>query len=146
MDISAINGTSAASQAVTTKNDMVGKDEFFELLITQLSNQDPLNPMEDRDFITQLAQFSTLEGMQELNTGFNELRGISMLGRTVAATRDASGEYQSDVVIGMVEGVSHSGDRIMLNLGEESVYLDNVKIVEQTFYTEPETTEETTDE
>lgn len=143
MDVSAIGATAAAAQTTeVTRNDMVGKDEFFELLITQLSNQDPLNPMEDRDFITQLAQFSTLEGMNELNTGFNELRGISLLGRSVIAARDAKDDFQADYVQGMVEGISHSGDRIMLDLGEESVYLDNVEVVQQTFYQEEADVEE----
>lgn len=48
------------------KNDL-DKDAFLRLLTTQLSNQDPLNPMEDREFIAQLAQFSSLEQMQNLN-------------------------------------------------------------------------------
>ncbi|HEY4601559.1 MAG TPA: flagellar hook assembly protein FlgD [Cerasibacillus sp.] len=39
----------------------LGKDEFLKILMTQLQNQDPLNPMEDRDFIAQMASFSTLE-------------------------------------------------------------------------------------
>ncbi|SDK45434.1 flagellar hook assembly protein FlgD [Natronincola ferrireducens] len=43
------------------------KDAFLNLLVTQLKNQDPLNPMEDRDFIAQMAQFSALEQMQNLN-------------------------------------------------------------------------------
>lgn len=48
------------------KNDL-DKDAFLRLLTTQLSNQDPLNPIEDREFIAQLAQFSSLEQMQNLN-------------------------------------------------------------------------------
>lgn len=50
-------------------NDM-DKDAFLRLLTTQLSHQDPLNPIEDREFIAQLAQFSSLEQMTELNKTF----------------------------------------------------------------------------
>lgn len=52
-----------------SKNDL-DKDAFLRLLTTQLANQDPLNPMEDREFIAQLAQFSSLEQMQNLNKVF----------------------------------------------------------------------------
>lgn len=48
------------------------KDAFLQLLTTQLANQDPLSPMEDREFIAQLAQFSSLEQMTELNKTFNK--------------------------------------------------------------------------
>lgn len=53
------------------KNDL-DKDAFLRLLTTQLANQDPLNPMEDREFIAQLAQFSSLEQMQNLNKALIE--------------------------------------------------------------------------
>lgn len=57
----------------TTENNSVNnldKDAFLKLLTTQLSNQDPLNPIEDKDFIAQLAQFSSLEQMTTLNKTF----------------------------------------------------------------------------
>lgn len=53
------------------KNDL-DKNAFLRLLTTQLANQDPLNPIEDREFIAQLAQFSSLEQMQNLNKTFTE--------------------------------------------------------------------------
>lgn len=48
-------------------NSDLDKDAFLKLLTTQLSNQDPLNPIEDREFIAQLAQFSSLEQMTAMN-------------------------------------------------------------------------------
>lgn len=53
----------------SSSNDL-DKDAFLRLLTTQLANQDPLNPIEDREFIAQLAQFSSLEQMQNLNKTF----------------------------------------------------------------------------
>lgn len=53
-----------------TQSKEMDKDAFLKLLVTQLKNQDPLNPMEDRDFIAQMAQFSSLEQMQNLNETF----------------------------------------------------------------------------
>ncbi len=56
-------------------NQKMGKDQFMHILLRQLSNQNPLNPMEDKDFIGQMAQFSSLEGMQALNKSFEGLSG-----------------------------------------------------------------------
>jgi flagellar basal-body rod modification protein FlgD len=50
----------------TLAMDRMGKQEFLKLLIAQLRNQDPMNPMEDREFITQLAQFSSLEALDNV--------------------------------------------------------------------------------
>jgi flagellar basal-body rod modification protein FlgD len=51
----------------------LGKDQFLQLLITQLRHQDPINPVEDKEFIAQLAQFSSLEQMQNLNTNLSDM-------------------------------------------------------------------------
>jgi flagellar basal-body rod modification protein FlgD len=73
---SAIDSTvnqSNTSQTTTTKT--LGKDDFMKLLLAQLKNQDPLNPMDGTDFAAQLAQFSSLEQLSNMNT---ELKNLSV--------------------------------------------------------------------
>jgi flagellar basal-body rod modification protein FlgD len=69
---------------------VMDKDDYLTLLITQLQNQDPTSPMEDREFIAQMAQFSSLEQMTNIASGFQSMSAVlsagqatSMLGREV---------------------------------------------------------------
>ncbi|MBN4067660.1 MAG: flagellar hook capping protein [Alkaliphilus sp.] len=76
MDVSEVQGKYKEYSA-EKKNDFASnmdKDMFLELLVAQMRNQDPLNPMEDREFIAQMAQFSSLEQMQNLNSGLDSFK------------------------------------------------------------------------
>jgi flagellar basal-body rod modification protein FlgD len=57
----------------------LGKNDFLQLLVTKLENQDPMNPMQDEDFIAQLAQFSSLEQMNNIAEGITSANQWSML-------------------------------------------------------------------
>lgn len=56
-----------------TGNSALGKDAFLQILVTQLQNQDPTQPMDDKEFISQMAQFSSLEQMQNMTTAMENL-------------------------------------------------------------------------
>lgn len=56
-----------------TPSTELGKDEFMKILMTQLQNQDPLNPMDDREFISQMATFSTLEQTMNMANSIDKL-------------------------------------------------------------------------
>jgi flagellar basal-body rod modification protein FlgD len=66
------------SDSSKKENTPIDKDAFLKLLVTQLKYQDPLQPMEDTEFIAQLAQFSSLEQIQNLNASIKNL-GLEIL-------------------------------------------------------------------
>ncbi|NCC23729.1 MAG: flagellar hook assembly protein FlgD [Deltaproteobacteria bacterium] len=85
----------ALDQKKTGDRSELGKEAFLQLLVTQLRHQDPLNPMDDKEFTAQLAQFSSLEqltqiakgidGLQENSSRQEMLGAVSFIGKTVTA-------------------------------------------------------------
>lgn len=71
---SAVNTATSSATTNTAKNTL-GKDSFMKMMIAQLQNQDPLNPMDGTAFVAQLAQFTSLEQLQNLNDVMSALPG-----------------------------------------------------------------------
>lgn len=72
-----VNSSTETTNNKTLMSNKLDKNAFLHLLITQLKNQDPMNPMKDKEFIAQMAQFSSLEQLQQMNEKFDN--GLSTL-------------------------------------------------------------------
>ena len=145
---SAMNTTQSATSSSPnsmTGGGQLGKDEFLKLLTTQMSTQDPLNPADSTEMIAQLAQFSALEQMQNLNeqfTGFRRDNGLAlsyMLGGQEVALALNSGE----TVQGTVDQVVWQDDEAMLQMGEELYPLSSIISLQKIL---ADATEETAEE
>lgn len=82
MEISGINGASAATATTPTQSaeDELGKEQFLELLVAQLQNQNPLAPQDGTEFIAQLATFANLEQLTSVNQGIDSLAELQLAG------------------------------------------------------------------
>lgn len=88
-------GLATTSSTTTTQKQTLGQEQFLKLLTTQLTHQDPMKPMENGDFLGQMAQFSTVSGIQDLQASFKDfastissdqaLQAAGLVGRYVSA-------------------------------------------------------------
>ncbi|HEV6968157.1 flagellar hook assembly protein FlgD [Roseateles sp.] len=110
MDVTALNGSSSGNGSPTsTKNAAETQDRFLKLLVAQMNNQDPLNPMDNAQVTSQMAQIQQVTSLSTLDTSIKSLGGqlgqmqalqsISLVGREVAVPSD-----KIQVVNGVAEG------------------------------------------
>lgn len=103
----------------------LGMDDFMSLLATQLSNQDVMNPMQDTDFIAQMAQFTSLEAMQTMTEISYAQYGASMIGKPVSvAAHDEMGNYVEDK--GVVSSVKFAGGECLLEVNGKEYTISSV--------------------
>ncbi len=135
-------------QVDTTPGGALGKNEFLNLLVTQLANQDPMNPMDSTESIAQLAQFSALEQMQNVGNQIASLRQSSgmtdallLQGQTIEAVDGNGTSY-----FGTVDSAVWGGNGLILTIGGVAVPM--ASLVEMKFVAPviEESTEESTDE
>lgn len=106
---SAVNAPETESAASTN---VLGQEDFLQLLTTQLSTQDPFEPMENGDFIAQMAQFSTVSSMGELTDSFNQLaeslsgnqviQAASLIDHAVLVDTAGGGYFDGELLAGQV--------------------------------------------
>jgi len=125
-EASSASSASSPTGTVSRAGGELGKDAFLQLLVTQMQYQDPLSPMDNTDMIAQLAQFSALEQMNNLNattqSGMNQISGqmatLSLLGAQNLIGRTVSGLVADTnvTVSGRVIGVSLEEQAVLLTL------------------------------
>jgi len=80
------SATSGTTGDTTTGSSTLGKDSFLQLLVTQMQNQNPLDPQDNSEFVAQLAQFSSLETMQNLSTSVDAIGGMYQSSQALQAS------------------------------------------------------------
>lgn len=129
------SGTSLNYQPAKAPTKTLGQDEYLRLMAEELKNQDPLEPIDNKDFLADMAQFSSLEQMNSIAKVAGDLRmdimaltqqslltqGAALIGKEVTGT-DLNGE----TVQGMVTGVKLDGSSLQVQLGEISLDLSQV--------------------
>ncbi len=99
--------------------------DFLNLLVAQLANQDVMNPVNDTEFVSQMAQFTSLQAMEQLNQLSTMQYGASLIGKTVIVAKyDETGKYVQDE--GLIERVNFSGDEITLTINGSAYPLSSV--------------------
>lgn len=132
---------SAASQ--TSATDSLSQQDFLNILLTQLQFQDPLQPMDDEQFVAQLAQFSALEVNTQESSELNTLltfesmnQGVSLIGQSVQVEDSQSSATAATTAAGTVTAVSFSSGQPLLTIQTSSntltdIPLSNVTLVQQ---------------
>ncbi len=100
--------SASSTQAIKNSPSELGQEDFMTLLVTQLENQDPTKPMDNLQFISQLAQFGTVTGIQELQEGFNGLSSALYSGQAL----QAAGLVGREVVTGSNLALLEQGENV----------------------------------
>lgn len=119
--INAVNGGLAVPRETTeTGRTELGQEDFLRLMVTQFRNQDPMKPMENGEFLGQLAQFSTVSGIEDMNKSVAQLadsihasqtvQAASMIGRTVLLEAEVGRLHEGASLDGAVDIPVSTGD------------------------------------
>jgi flagellar basal-body rod modification protein FlgD len=124
-------GTTPAPAASAADKAMLGKDDFLKLLVTQLQHQDPMNPVDDKDFMGQMAQFTSVEQLTNMassiklmNTASQSTQSIALIGKTVSWKKEdgTSGE-------GVAQSVSFADGKISITVGDAQIAPNEIESV-----------------
>lgn len=132
-------GTSTAPNNMTTAKNMLDKDDFLKLFTAQLTNQDPMSPIDNSDMLAQFSQFSLVEQITNMSESMDSLKetltalysqsiltqGAALIGKEVMG-----GDEEGNIINGQVSGIKWDENSLMLKVGER--WLNITKVSEVT--------------
>ncbi len=128
---SSSNSNSDPLASLAGNNSFVSQNTFLTLLITQLKNQDPMNPQDSSQFVSQLAQFSSLEQMTQVSKSIQSVLESSvtnLIGKTVIV---ADPSQQSGFSQGVVTGIVYYKDGPAVSVNGQDYALASIQSVKQ---------------
>lgn len=130
-----VTGTSETYQGQKSKGDALGKDAFLQLLVAQMQNQDPLQPQDNSKMVAELAQFTTIEELQNLGGTMDNANAFSLVGKNVIIEVGKSSESTTTTTVGgYVEYVQIVDGKAKLCIdGELYDYEDLDMVIDDTF-------------
>lgn len=109
MAVTGLGGVAATSSTASVQG--LGQDDFLKILLTQLTYQDPLKPLDNQQFIAQMAQFTALEQTRQLNTGMDTAlslqttnQAVSLISRTVEVSTVSGSKVGQVTTVGFNSG------------------------------------------
>lgn len=118
----------------TKANDALDKTAFLNLLVAEMKYQDPLNPASNTDYVAQLATFSQVEAMQNMQTTYQQQQGANLVGQPVIMkTESATGE--TGYICGRVEYMETVKGKVYLSINGALYDIDDLDtVIEEDYY------------
>jgi len=113
------------SQQGTQSRTMMDTYQFLRLLIVELTSQNPMDPIKDRDFLAQMAQLNTAQQMERMGQVFNTFQAVNLIGREVEAVLPSGSR-----LAGKVENVQTNAGKVFLKIGDQTVPFESVRSIQ----------------
>ncbi|WNR46649.1 flagellar hook assembly protein FlgD [Paenibacillus roseipurpureus] len=133
-NVSDLINTGTSSKTKEKDNNTLGKDDFLKILITQLQNQDPTQPLQDKEFIAQMAQFTSVEQLTNMSNEMKLMRQSlgfvsGLIGKSITWTGTDSSGVSSDHT-GVVDSITFKDGNQYANVNGVEIALDKLKKIE----------------
>lgn len=130
MSISSIGSSTGSTSADTniTNNQSLGQQDFLNIMMAEMTNQDPMSPQDDTQFLAELAQFSTVNGVNTITQDMGQIQATTLLGKTVTAMNMVNGV--NTPVNGVVQAVSYTSSGVNITVNNQDIPLSDVQSVQ----------------